>query len=504
MFINHTIEWHELVLHQQSLAKIHLRDLFAQNQAHKQIFIKQAVGISLDFSRQALNPVTLPLLLKLADKANLAQCIQDLFTGKLVNLTEQQPALHMALRYQAQKPWLVNSQDIMPSIHHVLARMEQLVNAVWAGEYQGHTGKTITDVVNIGIGGSDLGPQLVTQALQTYANKQIAVHFINTIDPLPLEQTLAKLKPEQTLFIVTSKSFTTQETLYNAQQARAWLKLHLGEQATAQHFMAVTAKPERAVAFGIAEEKIYPFWSWVGGRYSLWSAVGLAIALSIGMANFKRLLAGAAAMDEHFLTAALPDNLPVLAGLLNIWLINFWHIHTLAVIPYVSQLKLLPAYLQQLEMESNGKRVTLSEEPVAYHTAPIIWGGVGTDVQHAFMQLLHQGTARTAVDFLIVEHSCAQDKQAHKMLIANALAQAQALVEGNLISSVPFYKHQPGNNPCSLLKVEQLEPYTLGALLAFYEHKVFVQGVIWNINPFDQWGVELSKELTQKLLRQNG
>lgn len=500
MLINQTTEWYKLVLQQQRLTNSHLRDLFAQNQLNTSDFIKEAVGLSLDISRQPLNTEILSLLLELAQKANLYERIQDLFAGNLVNTTEQQPALHMALRYQGQEPWKFDGQDIMPPIHQALARMEQLVNAIWAGEYKGYQGHTITDIVNIGIGGSDLGPHLVTQALQSFANKKITTHFISNIDPLQLEQTLAKLKPEQTLFIVTSKSFTTQETLYNAQQARAWLKLQLGEKAINQHFIAVTAKPERAEAFGIAAERIYPFWHWVGGRYSLWSAVGLPIALAIGMDNFNRLLAGAAAMDTHFRTAPFANNLPVLLALVGIWLINFWHIHTLAIIPYANQLKLLPAYLQQLEMESNGKRVTLAGEPVVYHTAPIIWGGVGTDVQHAFMQLLHQGTERAAVDFILVEQTTAHDKQAHKILVANALAQAQALVEGNLDPSLPSYRQQPGNNPCSIIKLEQLEPYTFGALLALYEHKVFVQGVIWDINSFDQWGVELGKELAKKLL----
>lgn len=500
MLVSSRPEWHKLKQQQQTLAAIPLRDLVERDQARGQYLVKTAAGLTLDFSRQPVNNQTLKLLLELAQAVELPARIADLFNGHKVNVTEQQPALHMALRYQDDEPWVVDGQDIVSSIRQVLARMQLLVDAVWAGDYRGITGQTITDIVNIGIGGSDLGPHLAVQALKPFANPELKCHFVANIDPIELEQTLSKLAPERTLFIVTSKSFSTQETLYNAQQARIWLSQALGEKAIAQHFIAVTAKPEKAMAFGMAEQQIYPFWNWVGGRYSLWSAVGLPIALAIGMPNFQSLLAGAAAMDEHFSTAVLAGNLPVLLGLLSVWLINFWQIPTLAVIPYASQLKLLPAYLQQLEMESNGKRVTLAGEAVDYHTAPIVWGSTGTEAQHAFMQLLHQGTERANVDFIVPQQTLAKDQAAQRILVANAMAQAQALLQGRTGSEVPAYRYQSGNNPSTLITMERLEPYTLGALLALYEHKVFVQGAIWGINSFDQWGVELGKELAQKLL----
>lgn len=502
MLTSQRAEWHKLVLHQRVLANTHLRDLLAQDPMRGRRFVKEAVGLSLDFSNQSLTQETLSLLCELALAVELPARIQALFKGEKLNVTEQQPCLHMALRYQGDGPWLVDGQDIMPSIRRVLVRMQQWVDAVWSGDYKGYTGQTITDIVNLGIGGSDLGPRLVTQALTPFANKKISCHFIASIDPIELEQTLSKLLPERTLFIVTSKSFTTHETLYNARQARNWIMKNLGEKAIAQHFIAVTAKPEKAQAFGITQPQIYPFWSWVGGRYSVWSAVGLPIALAVGMDNFRRLLAGAAAMDEHFRSTPLAENLPVLLGLIGVWQINFWQTSSLAIIPYASQLKQLPAYLQQLEMESNGKRVTLAGQVVDYHTAPIIWGGGGIEAQHAFMQLLHQGTERVAIDFILAEQTLAQDEQAQRILVANALAQIQALTQGRQEQELPFYRHQPGNHPCNLIKMQQIEPYALGALLALYEHKVFVQGSIWNINSFDQWGVELGKELAQKLLTQ--
>ena len=503
MLTSQRAEWHKLVLHQRTLATTPLRDLLAQDPSRVQRFVKKAVGLALDFSHQPLTQETLNLLCELALAIDLPARIQALFKGEKLNVTEQQPALHMALRYTGEGSWWVDGQDIMPSIRQGLIKMRQLVEAVWSGDYKGYTGQTITDIVNLGIGGSDLGPRLVNQALAPFANKNITCHFVASIDPLELEQTLSKLLPERTLFIVTSKSFTTHETLYNARQARHWVSQALGEEAIARHFIAVTAKPEKAQAFGITQPQIYPFWSWVGGRYSLWSAVGLSIALSLGMDNFQQLLAGAAAMDEHFRSAPVAENLPVLLGLLGIWQINFWQTPTLAIIPYASQLKQLPAYLQQLEMESNGKRVTLTGQVVDYHTAPIIWGGCGIESQHAFMQLLHQGTERVAIDFILAEQTLAQDKQAQRILVANALAQIQALTQGREDRELPVYRQQPGNNPCNLIKMQQITPYTLGALLALYEHKVFVQGSIWHINSFDQWGVELGKELAQKLLTES-
>lgn len=501
MLTSRLTEWHDLISHQQVLAKIGLRNLITNDPSRNKQFIRQSAGISLDFTKQPVTQETLSLLINLAQAMQLSSRIQSLFAGDNVNSTEHQPALHMALRCQSEQPWLVSGQDIMPPIRQVRERMAQLVAAIWSGSYAGYTGQTITDVVNLGIGGSDLGPNLVVQALKPFAKQKVNCHFVASIDPIELEQVLSQLNPENTLFIVTSKSFTTSETLYNAEQAKLWIIKTLGKSAVTQHFIAVTACPQKAVAFGISEAQIYPFWHWVGGRYSLWSAVGLPIALAIGMDNFQQLLAGAAAMDEHFRLAPLGENLPVLLGLLGIWLINFWHIPTLAIIPYASQLKLLPAYLQQLEMESNGKSVTLTGEKVNYQTAPIIWGGTGTEVQHAFMQLLHQGTAIVASDIILAEQTLANDHQAQRILTANALAQMQALVQGRDDNNLPAYKYQPGDRPCTLIQLQRIEPFTLGALLALYEHKVFVQGSIWNINPFDQWGVELGKELAQQLLK---
>jgi len=501
MLTSQLAEWQHLLAHQKILAQFHLSELVEKNSQQAFNLVKTHAGISLDFTRQPITSETLSLLLNLAQAIGLERRIQGLFEGEKVNTTEQQPALHMALRTQRQN-WLLDGDDIIPPIKDTHERMQQLVEAIWSGEYVNYNGKVITDIVNLGIGGSDLGPSLVTQALIPLANKSLNYHFVASIDPIELSELLSRLIPEQTLFIVTSKSFTTHETLYNAEQARTWIRTSLGEQAVAKHFIAVTAKPERAQAFGMTDAQIYPFWNWVGGRYSLWSAVGLPIALAVGMVKFKELLAGAAAMDEHFCSAPLAENLPVLLGLQGIWLINFWRMPTLAVIPYASQLKQLPAYLQQLEMESNGKRVTASGKVVDYHTAPIIWGGTGTQAQHVFMQLLHQGTEPVAVDLIVPEQTMAKDKFAQRILVANAMAQAQALVNGRDAPDLPPYRYQPGNNPCTLIKIPCIEPFTLGALLALYEHKVFVQGCIWNINSFDQWGVELGKELAQKLLKE--
>ncbi len=489
--LTESLIWQQLIKQQQSLSQQKIIDFFKAEPKRAENFSIEAAGIFLDYSKNIMDSNTLKLLLNLAEEAELKSKIEKLFSGERVNTTENRPALHTALRQQT---------NILPEIRATQEKMRIISDKIRKQKWLGATGKPITDVVNIGIGGSDLGPVLAVQALEKYLPENLHLHFISNIDASLLVKLLAELNPETTLFIVASKTFTTIETLTNADTAKQWLIKKLGNNATQQHFLAISASPNKAEAYGISSENILPFWDWVGGRYSLWSAIGLPIAIAIGMENFTDFLAGAHAMDEHFRHAPLEQNMPVILGLLGIWYINFFHAHTHAIIPYTELLRSLASYVQQLDMESNGKSVTLNGEKINYHTAPIIWGAVGTNSQHSVHQLLHQGTELVPIDFILLLKA-GHDLQNHQdILVANCLAQAQALMIGRDEKELAKYKIIAGNKPSNMLLLTELTSYTLGALLALYEHKVFVQGVIWNINSFDQWGVELGKQLGTKIL----
>lgn len=492
-----TPAWQQLYLEQQRLANVKLIDLFQQDCQRAEKYSLTVANIFLDYSKNHVDDSILKHLLSLATAAKLSAKITDLFTGKAVNQTEKRPALHTALRQVTDQPVFVDGVDIIPQIRATQQEIRRISTQLHQRAWLGATGIPITDVVNLGIGGSDLGAVLVTQTLATQAVKSPRVHFISNIDAAPLVALLTTLNPASTLFIIASKSFVTSETLTNANTVKKWLCDHFQTHTVQQHFIAITAQPQLAQAYGIAAANILPFCDWVGGRYSLWSAIGLPIAIAIGMDNFNQLLQGANAMDEHFRTAPLAENMPVIMALLGIWYINFFHAHTQAIIPYAEALRSLPYYLQQLTMESNGKSVTNTGAVVNYHTAPIVWGAVGTNSQHACHQLLHQGTELVPVDFIIAaqaEHSLASH---HAILLANCLAQAQALMIGNTATD---YRAVGGNKPSNVLFLEALTPFTIGALIALYEHKVFVQSAIWDIDCFDQWGVELGKQLSKKIL----
>jgi len=485
--------WRALAAHREQFAGTQVRDLFTADPDRASRLSLEFGELFLDYSRNLVTPDTMRLLAALADQARVADWIRRMFSGEPINNTENQPALHVALRSdRAQFP---DRGDVLPKVREVLSRMRVIVDQVRSGALRGSTGKPVRSVVNLGIGGSDLGPRMLTRALRTYCVGGPQVRFVANADPSDLEAVLHELDPETTLFIVASKSFTTEETLDNARRARAWLAESLPRDAAPQaHFFAVTAYVDRAREFGIAIERILPIWEWVGGRFSVWSAVGLPVALAMGMDRFDALLKGARDMDAHFHTAPLERNMPVIMALLSVWYTNFWDAQTQAVIPYSEDLRELPAYLQQLEMESNGKHVDRDGREVDYPTAPVVWGASGTSSQHSFHQLLHQGTHLVPVDFIIAAAGTGTD-----VLAANAIAQSAALMSGRSVHGAPHRTH-PGNRPSSVIVLERLSPEALGQLLSLYEHKVFVEGVIWNINSFDQWGVELGKTLARELL----
>ena len=497
-----------LVAHAQRLRQSTVASLFETQPDRAGTFHLEGAGLSLDFSRQRIDSAALSALLELAANADLRARIEGLFCGAIVNPTEGRPALHTALRDPEDESARVDGRPVAPLVRQTLARMAELVDAFAGGSWRGSTGAPITDVVNLGIGGSHLGPQLVCDALREHHRAAPRVHFVSNVDGGDLQRALRPLAPARTLFILASKSFTTPETALNAATARAWLAAALGEAAAAQHFLAITANPVRAARAGVDATRVLPMWDWVGGRFSLWSAIGLPIALAVGFENFDALLRGARAMDRHFRTAPLAQNMPVLMALIGLWNIDAMGAATHAVVPYDERLALFPSWLQQLEMESNGKHMRLDDTPVLGHTAPVVWGGVGTNVQHAFFQLLHQGTHCVPVD-LILPLSHPGVPLAHQdALVANCIAQAEALMLGRAVpdkldgeaARLALHREQAGNQPSSLLAMEALTPETLGALLALYEHKTFVQGVLWGINSFDQWGVELGKELAATLL----
>jgi glucose-6-phosphate isomerase len=512
--------WQALAAHRREIDARHLRELFAADPDRGRRLSAEAGGILLDYSRQRIIDRTLELLLALARSRHVEQGIAAMFAGETLNPTEGRAALHVALRNfdEAGRPdWPLRAQGqpVMDEVAAVLARMQAFCNAVQSGRWRGYSERPITDIVNIGIGGSDLGPHLVCEALAPRAGRGLRAHFVANVDPEELDRVLARLKPESTLFVVTSKTFTTAETLANARAARDWLQAAGGDaQAVAQHFVAVTTNLEAAAAFGIPAGSCFGFWDWVGGRYSLWSAVGLSIVLALGMDGFRELLGGAHAMDRHFRDVSLERNLPVLMALLGVWNVNFLGFPTQAVVPYSQALRRLPGWLQQLEMESNGKSVDRDGRTVGYATAPVVWGDVGTNAQHAFFQLLHQGPQPQPVDFILPLSDRRNEREQQR--VANCLAQAEALMRGKsaedvrvelsarglagtaLEAAVP-HRVFPGNRPSSLLVLPELSPASLGALLALYEHKTYVQGLVWNICPFDQWGVELGKQLAGRV-----
>jgi glucose-6-phosphate isomerase len=508
--------WLALQAHQSVMAQQHLRELFQKDPQRSEKFSLLFNDILLDYAKQSINGETIHRLLALAHQQELASWIARMFSGEKINSTEHRAALHIALR--GKHSVKVDGVDVMPEIKRVLEQMERFSTAIQSGARRGYSGKIFTDIVNIGIGGSDLGPVMVTEALKPYGLPSITPHFVSNIDGTHLSETLQHLDPATTLFVIASKTFTTQETLTNAHSAREWFLAHGGsEKDIAHHFVAVSTHRSAVEAFGINPDNMFEFWDWVGGRYSLWSAIGLPIALAIGMDNFYSLLAGARAMDQHFSSAPLAENMPVILALMGIWQINFCGTSSHAVLPYDQSMHRFPAYLQQLEMESNGKRITRDGEVVDYATGTVVWGEPGTNGQHAFYQLLHQGTQTVSADFLAPCQSHHPMGHHHRLLLANFFAQTEALMAGknerevrtelaaqgmtdeSLEKLLP-HKVFPGNRSTTSILFKKLDPKTLGSLIALYEHKVFVQSVIWNINPFDQWGVELGKQLAGKIL----
>jgi glucose-6-phosphate isomerase len=516
--INKTTAWMQLEKHHEEISTLKMQDLFAKDPLRFKNFSLSAADIFLDYSKNKITAATLELLLKLTEEADLSTKIHDMFTGKIINTTEQRAVLHTALRNPENDPITVDGINIMPEIHATLNLILQCAEQINEGIWLGYDGERITDIVNIGIGGSDLGPAMVVNALLPYKTKNINCHFVSNVDATHISETLKHLNPKTTLFIIASKTFTTQETLCNASTAKAWLEQTTSSKnAVAQHFIAVTAKPQKALEFGIVKNNIYPFWDWVGGRYSLWSAIGLSIAIAIGADNFKDLLAGAHTMDKHFHDTPFAKNIPVIMALIGIWNINFLKAKSYAILPYDQYLALLPAYMQQLEMESNGKSVTIAGQPLTYATSPVIWGAVETNGQHAFHQLLLQGTQQIPMDFIVSANSHNPIGEHHLYLFANCLAQSQALMQGktqaeaeqellqsgmNKVDAKKLSAHKviAGNIPSNTIVTNKITPKTLGALIALYEHKVFVQSVIWNINAFDQWGVELGKQLAKNVI----
>lgn len=511
--------WQALVKHYEQMKNFNMKAAFRENPNRFTDFSIDDTGLLFDYSKNLINQQTVSLLVNLVKEVGLAEARKDLFTGKLVNASENRAALHTALRRPFGDQVVVNGKDIMPEVHHVLNQMTVLVNNIHNGLWRGYTNKAITDVVNIGIGGSFLGPKLVSEGLLPFAQKGVTCHYLANIDGSEFNEVVNDLNAETTLFIVSSKSFGTLETLKNAQAARTWFLAKGGKvQDLAKHFIAVSSNVKVAIEFGIAEENIFPMWDWVGGRYSLWSAIGLPIALSIGMANFKELLAGAYSMDKHFQTAPFEKNMPVLMALLGIWYTNFFKAQSHAILPYDHDLRDFVKHLQQLDMESNGKGVRQDGTLLDIDTGPIIWGGVGCNGQHAYHQLLHQGTRLIPADFIVPVISASPVSDHHQWLYANCLSQSQALMQGKSrqqveqeltakgysaeqIAKLAPHKVISGNRPSNTIVLERVNPRQLGALVALYEHKVFVQSVVWGINAFDQWGVELGKELGKEVYK---
>jgi glucose-6-phosphate isomerase len=502
--------WRALTDHHRAIAGTTLRDLFAADPARGERLTVEAVGLYLDYSKHRITDETLRLLLALAEESDLRGRIAAMFNGEKINITEDRAVLHVALRAPRDAAIMVDGENVVPAVHAVLDRMAAFADRIRSGAWTGHTGKRIRAIVNIGIGGSDLGPVMAYEALRHYSDRALTCRFVSNVDDTDFAEATRDLDPAETLFIVASKTFTTLETMTNARTARDWTLRALGDEAAvAKHFVAVSTNAKAVAAFGIDTANMFGFWDWVGGRYSLDSAIGLSTMLAIGPDGFRRLLAGFHAMDEHFRAAPFAENLPILMGLLTVWYADFFGAETVAVLPYEQYLKRFPAYLQQLTMESNGKSVTLDGRRVEYQTGPIFWGEPGTNGQHSFYQLIHQGTRLIPCDFIAFCRSLNPLGDHHDLLIANVLAQAEALAFGKTAEEVgaegtaaPLVPHRTfeGNRPSSTIMADRLTPEILGALVALYEHSVFTQGVIWDVDSFDQWGVELGKVLANRII----
>ena len=502
--------WKALEIHHDQIRSQDLRSLFAGDKDRATRFSIEAAGLFLDYSKNRITPETLKLLLQLAEESGLKQRIDAMFRGEKINITEKRAVLHVALRAPEGESILVDGEDVVPAVHEVLDKMTAFANRIRSGEWKGHTGKRIRNLVNIGIGGSDLGPVMAYEALRYYSDRSLTFRFVSNVDGTDFAEAVIDLNPEETLFIVSSKTFTTLETMTNAHTARDWALAGLkDEKAVARHFVAVSTNAAEVTKFGIDTANMFGFWDWVGGRYSMDSAIGLSTMLAIGPDNFRAMLSGFHAMDEHFRTAPFASNLPVILGLLTVWYTDFFDAQTMAVLPYEQYLKRFPAYLQQLTMESNGKHVTLDGEQVTYQTGPIYWGEPGTNGQHSFYQLIHQGTRLIPCDFIAFEKTLNPLGRHHDILLANVFAQAEALAFGKTAEQVKaegtpdwLVPHRvfEGNRPSNVLMAERLTPETLGKLVALYEHSVFTQGAIWGIDSFDQWGVELGKVLAQHII----
>ncbi|MFB6319170.1 glucose-6-phosphate isomerase [Saccharicrinis sp. FJH54] len=513
-----TSAWKELEAYYNKFKGTQIKDLFANDDNRFEKYALRFEDILIDFSKNIIDDKVLELLLKLAEECGLNSAIESEFSGEKINQTEDRAVLHVALRNRSNTPVLVDGKDVMPEINKVLDQMKAFSESIISGTWKGFSGKAITDIVNIGIGGSDLGPLMVTEALKPYKKENINLHFVSNVDGTHIAETLKKVNPETTLFIIASKTFTTQETMTNANSAKSWfLEAAKNEMAVAKHFVALSTNSEAVSAFGIDTKNMFQFWNWVGGRYSLWSAIGLSIACAIGFDNYVKLLEGAHAMDQHFRTAPFKNNIPVILALIGIWYNNFYGAETEAILPYDQYMHRFSAYFQQGNMESNGKYVDRNGEKVSYQTGPIIWGEPGTNGQHAFYQLIHQGTKLIPCDFMApaISHNPLSDH--HPKLLANFFAQTEALMVGKTplqveaelkaagktpdeIENLLPFKVFEGNKPTNSILFKALTPHTLGSLIAMYEHKIFVQGIIWNIFSFDQWGVELGKQLANQIL----
>ena len=503
--------WKALAEHSKEINKLHLRELFASDSSRGEKLALKAAGLFLDYSKNRITDTTLKLLQQLAEECDLRGRIDAMFRGDKINVTEKRAVLHVALRAPKGASIAVDGQNVVPAVHEVLDKMAAFSNRIRNGEWVGHTGKRIRNIVNIGIGGSDLGPVMAYEALRHYADRSLTFRFVSNIDGADFVEATRDLDPAETLFIVSSKTFTTLETMTNAETARDWLLKGLGgdKAAVARHFVAVSTNAEKVSAFGIDTANMFGFWDWVGGRYSMDSAIGLSTMLAIGPDNFRSMLDGFHQMDEHFRTTPFDQNLPVLLGLLTVWYTDFFDAQTVAVLPYEQYLKRFPAYLQQLTMESNGKHVTLDGKQVNYDTGPVYWGEPGTNGQHSFYQLIHQGTRLIPCDFIAFGHALTPLGRHHDILLANVFAQAEALAFGKTAEQVKaegtrrgLVPHRvfEGNRPSNVILADRLTPEILGKLVALYEHSVFTQGAIWNINSFDQWGVELGKALAQRII----
>ena len=512
-----------LVEHHAKTRHLHMRDLFEQDPQRFQHFSLRLDDLVFDFSKHRITDETRQALIRYAEQARVSDYTKRLFNGEKINFTEDRAVLHVALRNRSNRPISVDGRDVMPGINAVLAKMRAFVGSVHSGKWRGYTGKTIQSIVNVGIGGSDLGPVMVTEALRPYWRDNWSAQFVSNVDGTDITEKLKRVDPETTLFLVASKTFTTQETMANAATARQWLVEKLGNEAAVRnHFVALSTNAKAVTAFGIDPANMFEFWDWVGGRYSLWSAIGLSIACTIGMDNFEELLSGAYDVDEHFCTAPFAQNIPVTMALLGFWYANFYHTKSHAILPYDQYMHRFAAYLQQADMESNGKSVDREGQRISdYTTGPILWGEPGTNGQHAFYQLIHQGTELIPADFLLPVHSQNPVGPHHLMLASNCFAQTEALMRGKTLAEarselekqgmpsaridlIAPHKVFEGNRPTSTFLFDKLTPRTLGRLIALYEHKIFVQGILWNINSYDQWGVELGKQLANKILPELG